>query len=216
MCTGAELAAAAPYISTAVGAGTNIYGSNAGADAQKNAANQQAQNAMWMYNQDTNKDIANSNYLSGLLPSLPNPTQYFGTDGINKQYDVARSNLNYNMNQNVSDASSQAGALAASRGFANPSGFVANSANQVRSSFVPQFGALEQGRAGAMQQNQKDMYNAETQKMLSEYLNRFNLVNSFGAPNQRPINPYGGGSPMTFGGNKATNDLFNNLYNQNK
>jgi len=76
--------------------------------------------------------------------------QGLGTDSTNKYYDQAKSNLNFNMNTQVGDAQSSAGALAASRGFANPSGFVNYSGQGVRNSFVPQFGELEGRRFGAL------------------------------------------------------------------
>jgi len=190
--------------------GANIYGQNASADAQEEGARQQAALAKWMYSQDAQKDMMNASYLNQFLPTLPSAQNYFGSEGINKQYDVARQNLGQTMGNSVADASAQAGALGASRGFANPSGFVGNMANNVRQSFAPQFGALEQGRAGALQQGQKDLYGAETQKLLAEYLNRFNMVNAFGAPNQGGQQKQSGLSNGVMGMNSLGN-AFKNL-----
>lgn len=191
--------------------GANIYGSNEAANAQEEGARQQAAMAKWMYNQDTEKDNINSSYLNQFLPTLPSAQNYFGSDGINQQYDIARQNLNQTMGNAVTDASAQAGALGASRGFANNSGFVNNSANQVRQSFFPQFGALEQGRAGALQQGQKDLYGADTQRLLAEYMNRFNLVNQFGAPNQVGQQKKQGLSGGVMGGGVLGNNFLNLL-----
>ena len=71
-------------------------------------------------------------------------------DSLNKYFDTANTNLTQNMNSQVAQTSQQAGALAASRRLANPSGFVGNQSQNVRTAFNPQFGELQGKRFGAL------------------------------------------------------------------
>lgn len=159
----------------------SLFGNILGGNSQADAADRQLRQAQHMY--DTEQQLRGdyttwlqNNFNNFGMADMPNANNYFGNENINKQYDVARQNLNYNMNQNVADASAQAGALAGARGLANKSGFVNNSANQVRASFTPQFGQLEQSRAGALNQNQMALFNAllNQSKMKNDFnQNRF-------------------------------------------
>lgn len=122
-------------------------------------------------------------YQSNVMGSVKPPTD------LSNYYGQARANLSQNMGNQVADASSQAGALAASRGMANPSAFVANQAQNVRQSFVPQFGALEAEQALRTAQQQDEFNRYYTQLLaqlgqgqigaaqgdLSNQLNLFNI-----------------------------------------
>lgn len=208
MCTGAEIA----IIGSAVAGGAGSYfGGEAQGDASKEGAGRQDALARWMYEQDRGRDQESSNYLSGFLPNLPSGKDYFSPDVVNKFYDQNKSNLNFNMNTQVGDAQSSAGALGAARGFANPSGFVNYAGQGVRNSFVPQFGQNEANRSQSLMQNQDKLYNADFQKLLMEYTNRFNLTDKFGVPNGGSNVggfSYGGGydgsSVNALGGNSAS------------
>ena len=142
----------------------DFLGNYLGGSSQAKSAEEQRKQAQKMFELENQWRTDSSEYLKTVLPnfdySMPNANQYFGPDAVNKQYDIARSNLNMGMNQAVSDASAQAGAIAGARGFANSGGFVNNAANQVRQSYFPQFGALEQGRASALNSQLASLYNA--------------------------------------------------------
>lgn len=157
-----------------------------GGQSQSDSAEEQRKQAENMMQQENQLRSDSAQYLRSIMPNfdfnMPDANKYFGTEGINKQYDIGRANLNFGMNQAVNDASAQAGALGASRGFANPSGFVSNSANQVRQSYFPQFGALEQQRAGALQGNQANLFqalmaqmNQSNQLKQNQFQNQFNV-----------------------------------------
>lgn len=135
-------------------------------------------------------------YQSNVLGSVKKPSDLGG------YFDKAKQNLNYNMSTQVGDAQSSAGALAASRGFANPSGFVSNAGQQVRNSFVPQFGQLESDKAMATSR-QQDEFNRYFTQLLTQLgqgqigaaQNDFsNQMNIFGLKNNMTQNydPYTG------------------------
>lgn len=84
----------------------------------------------------------------------------FNPANINNYYNQASGNLSRVQGSAVNRAQSDAGALAASRGYANPSAMVRGAGTGVYQQFAPQFGNLEQGRASALQMNAKDLYNA--------------------------------------------------------
>lgn len=100
-------------------------------------------------------------YRSDVMGSVKPPTD------LSKYYDTARQNLNQTVNSQVADTSAQAGALAASRGLANPTAFVSNQANNVRQSFNPQFGQLDQSQALQTAQQQDEYNRYLTQLMMS-------------------------------------------------
>lgn len=142
----------------------NFFGNKEQAKASDNQLNQSKE----FMNRELAMRGQGANYLQSLMPqstqALPDVNQYFGMGALDKYYNIGRQNLTGAMNQGVSDASMQAGALAGARGLANPSGFVSNSANQVRQSFAPQFGALEQSRAGAQNNQLQALYQALMQQ----------------------------------------------------
>lgn len=92
-------------------------------------------------------------------------------DAINNFYRIASQGLSQQQNRDTSFAASQAGALAASRGLANPSGFVSQQTQNVRQSYIPQFTNLEGAQAQALGELAK--FNAQGQ-------NQFNLYNNQG------------------------------------
>ena len=177
-------AATATILQGVLEGGGSYLGGQSAADAAQYGADKQADLARWMYNEDTNKDIAAANYLTPFLPTLPSGKDYFSPDKVNQFYDKNTANLNFNMGSQVADAQSSAAALAASRGFANPSGFVSSAGQNVRTSFAPQFGLNEANRSQSLMANQDKLYNADFQKLLTEYLNRYNLTNQFGVAGQ--------------------------------
>lgn len=146
----------------------NFGGNLLGGNAQAKSAEDQQRQAQRMFELENNWRTDSSEFLKTILPqfdfNMPDANKYFGTDSINKQYDIGRQNLNFGMNQAVNDTSAQAGALSASKGYANNNAFVGNMANQVRQSYIPQFGALEQQRAGALQGNQAQLFQALMQQ----------------------------------------------------
>lgn len=165
--------------------GAKIGGDFFGGNAQANASDEQLKNANRMFETEQNLRGDYSTWLQNNfnqfgMAQMPDPNKYFDPANINKQYDIGRQNLNQTMGGMVNDASAQAGALGASRGYANNNAFVGNMANQVRSSFVPQFGQLEQNRAGALDANSAKLFaslfgNANMQNQFNQ--NRFNNAN---------------------------------------
>lgn len=120
----------------------------------------------------------------------PNPSDYFSPGKINTYYDTASSNLGRNMTGQVAGAQGSAAAMAGARGFANPGGFVSNAGQNVRTAFMPQFGQLEQGRAGALMSNDQNYYQA----LMSLLGQRLNLGQQEFQNRQSAL------SPITFGG----------------
>lgn len=90
----------------------------------------------------------------------PDPNDYFNPDLINRFFNVSAGNLNRGMGNAVNTAQSNAAALAASRGFLNPSGFIMGAGSQARAPYVSALGGLEGQRAGALQGNQSALFNA--------------------------------------------------------
>lgn len=77
------------------------------------------------------------------LSSLPN------MDMINRLFDVSAGNLGSRMATERGRAQNTAGAIAGSRGYANPGGFITGAGNTAASPFVQALGGLEERRAGA-------------------------------------------------------------------
>lgn len=178
---GIDDAAAATLLSGLFNFGGNFLGGNSQADS----AEEQRKQAQRMFEVEQNLrgDYATwlqNNFNNFGMAQMPDPNKYFDPANINKQYDIGRQNLNFGMNQAVNDTSAQAGALSASKGYANNNAFVNNMANQVRQSYVPQFGQLEQQRAGALDANSARLFaslfgNAQMQNQFNQ--NRFNNAN---------------------------------------
>lgn len=110
-----------------------------------------------------------------------NPLQ---STSLDKYYSSAKQGLNQTLGQNVSDAASQAGALAGARGFANPSGFTASQTAQARNAFNPQFAQLEADKARSMMDLER--YNSQQQMDV----NRANtgIQNQFAMYNNQGLN----------------------------
>ena len=94
-----------------------------------------------------------------------NPNDYFNPGLINQYFDVGARNLNRGMGNAANTAQSQAGALAASFGRVNPMASILGAGTQARSPYVGALGQLEGQRAGALQGNQSQLYNALLQLM---------------------------------------------------
>jgi len=178
---GIDDAAAATLLSGLFNFGGNLFGG----ESQADSAEEQRKQAQKMYETEQNLrgDYATwlqNNFNNFGMAQMPDPNKYFDPANINRQYDIGRQNLNFGMNQAVNDASAQAGALSASKGYANNNAFIGNMANQVRQSFVPQFGQLEQQRASALDANSARLFaslfgNAQMQNQFNQ--NRFNNAN---------------------------------------
>lgn len=175
----------------AVGGAGSYFGGQSQADAAKYGADQQAnltRELMERENQLRQGQYQNllqylpqfSNISASMLPQFsnaPDPTKYFGTENITNSYNLAKQSLGQTMAQDVSDTASQAGALAASRGFAAPSGFVSNQTNQVRSAYAPQFTRLASDYQSNLGRNQQDLWRA---LFGTTQFNNQNLQNMFG------------------------------------
>lgn len=72
-------------------------------------------------------------------------------NGPNQQFDIGARNLNRGMGNASNMAQSNAAALAGSRGFLNPSGFILGAGSQARTPYVQALGGLEAQRAQAQQ-----------------------------------------------------------------
>lgn len=105
-----------------------------------------------------------------------------GSGALDKYFGAAKQGLNQTMASQVTDAASQAAALAASRGFASPSGFVSNQTQNVRESFNPRFSELEAEKARSMMDLER--YNNQMQYDVSKtntgISNQFGLYNNQG------------------------------------
>ena len=180
-CEPATITALATMGGSAIQGAGNYMAGNAQANASEDQLKQA--NRMFETEQNLRGDYATwlqNNFNNFGMAQLPDPNKYFDPANINKQYDIGKQNLNQTMGGMVNDASAQAGALGASRGYANNNAFVGNMANQVRQSFVPQFGQLEQNRAGALDANSAKLFaslfgNANMQNQFNQ--NRFNNAN---------------------------------------
>ena len=184
------MAQALPALATLASAGIQSASAS-------DAAARQAGMTKEMYDADRQREFEAAQYLKDLLPnfntSMPDPNQYFGTDAINRQFDVSSGNLNRTAMAQAAQSAGQSGALAASRGLANPTGFTSGAFQSTLGQFAPQFGALEANRASALSANQGNLYNAllgnlqyqNAQRQLG-YTNQFNLANQFGNPNVAP------------------------------
>lgn len=199
---------ALPILGTLGAAGINYMGTQSAANSQSNAANKAAQAGLQgtqegiqlsrdIYNSDLKKQYEAAQYLKGFMPNfdmnMPNPQNYFGQGNVNQFYDLSKSNLNQQYQRSLSEAGMGAGEAAASRGLLNPSLMTRQAQNDVNQVYAPQFTGLEANRAGAMVQNNKDLYqamlsNGQYANMLRQlgYSNQFNLANNFGSPDSIP------------------------------
>lgn len=173
---------------TAANVGSSVVGSNAAgnsaqlqADSTIQGGREQRQFATDIYNADKKSNYDAGQWLKDYLPtydmskvdapnmpdlsmfSAPDPDKYFSDANVNKYYDTAQGNLNNQMQTSVGNAQSSFGASAASRGLANPSAGLSMVGNQTAQNFIPQFGELETNRAGALYDNQKNLFGAKMQ-----------------------------------------------------
>ena len=73
-------------------------------------------------------------------------------DMINRLFNISAGNLGSRMATERGRAQGTAGAIAGSRGYANPGGFITGAGSQAASPFVQALGGLEEGRARAQTQ----------------------------------------------------------------
>ena len=178
-----------------------FLGSIGGAAIQSSAAGDaaaaQAGLTKEIYDADRQREYEAAQYLKDLLPnlnlSMPDPTKYLGSDSINRSFDISGGNLNRTALAQAAQSAGQSGALAASRGLANPTGFTSGAFQSTLGQFAPQFGALEANRASALNQGQSDLFralmgNAQYQNAMRQqgYNNQFQLAQNFGNPNIAP------------------------------
>jgi hypothetical protein len=84
----------------------------------------------------------------------------FDPEFIKQLYQQATGALGTRQAQDVGRAQQGASAMAASRGFLNPSGFTQNAGSQIFGAYAPQFANLEMGQTQALQNQGKDLYQA--------------------------------------------------------
>jgi hypothetical protein len=133
--------------------------------------------------------------------NLPNANEAFAPSFINNYFDTARGNLSGQAGTASSQAANRAAAMAASRGMVNPSGFTAAAASQASAPFANQFGALEEQRALAMQQNAQNLFNALSGQEMAQAGQQANLYNALMGQTQRA--------------DTQQQNLYNALMNQN-
>jgi len=155
---------------------TDMFTGKYARDAFKSATNNTSDRDV--YNQQLQGQLGQ---LQGQMPNLAEmfkqyrtevmgsikPQQPLSNNYLLDAYNKSKSNLNYNMNTQVGDAQSSAGAMAASRGLANPSGFTNYAGQNVRDSFIPQFGQLEADQARSL----NDL--SQTNQMREDEYNRY-------------------------------------------
>lgn len=105
-------------------------------EPQYNEFKSKVPNLFDYYNTERNTILANRR---GFTP--------LSTDTTNRYFDVSSGNLNRTALGQAGQSAGQAGALAASRGLANPSGFTSGAYQSTLGQFAPQFGSLEANRA---------------------------------------------------------------------
>lgn len=156
-------------------AGVNSYSAYSGAAAQRDWSDRQME--LERIRRDAFGNIV-FNSMRGSMPDYSNimkglpdagsyfgksnldPSQYFSTDTVNKNYDQAIQNLNRLMGSKMGSAAKMAGEQAAARGMTNPGGYTNMATQGVQESFAPQFGQLESSRANAMQDMLGKQYGA--------------------------------------------------------
>ncbi len=89
---------------------------------------------------------------------FPDPTPYFDPSKINSFYNQGAANLYQSMNRSAAGA--QRTAAATSGNMLSPSAYITGAGSQVRSSYTPAFAGLETSRAGALNQQQQDLFKA--------------------------------------------------------
>jgi hypothetical protein len=195
-------------IASAVGTGVNYFGNQSAANTQAGAANNASQAGLQgtregiqaqkdIYNADRQREFEAGKYLQGLMPNfdmnMPDPQNYFGQGNVNQFYDQSKSALNQTYQRDLGEAGQGAGEMAAARGLLNPSLLARQAQSGVRETYAPQFAGLEANRAGAMLQNNQELYKAmlgndQYMNMLRQlgYSNQFQLASQFGNPNIAP------------------------------
>lgn len=92
--------------------------------------------------------------------NMPDPNKYFDASGINRTYDTSRGNILSNMYSAQSRAANQAGALAGANGMLNRGGFTMRATTDAALPYTQALGQNETARAGSLQGNQQNLYNA--------------------------------------------------------
>lgn len=100
--------------------------------------------------------------------SLTDPTAFFDPKFIEQFFNTGRGNIARSAGGAVSAAQRTAGAQAGAGNYLNKGAFVNAAGSQARSPFAGAFGQLEQGRLGALQENQQGLFGALNNKALME------------------------------------------------
>lgn len=106
----------------------------------------------------------------GVLPtiSLPDPTQYFNPQLIQNLYNIMLGNLSRAEGGAGAAARRAAASYAGASGLANPGAFIAQAGIQATAPFAQAYGQAEMGRAGALQNLQSLLFDAQTKRALAE------------------------------------------------
>lgn len=108
--------------------------------------------------------------------NLPDPTQYFNPELIQKLFNTSAGNLGRAQGGAVSSAQQTAAALAGSGASFNPAAFITSAGSQARQPYAQAFGNLEQGRASALNSQQQALFQALMAKSGAEEQSRqFNV-----------------------------------------
>ena len=105
-------------------------------------------------------------------PNFADPTKFFDPTFIQQTFDIGRGNLARAQGGAVAGAQRSAGAIAGAQGLLNAAGFITGAGSQARQPYASAFGQLEQGRAGALNENQKSLFDALLRKQAMEEQSR--------------------------------------------
>lgn len=100
--------------------------------------------------------------------NLADPTAFFDPKFIEQYFNTGRGNVARSAGGAVSAAQRTAGAQAGAGNYLNKGAFITGAGSQARSPYAGVFGQLEQGRAGALQENQQGLFGALNNKALME------------------------------------------------
>lgn len=93
-------------------------------------------------------------------PNFQDPSKFFDPALIQALYASARGNLSRTAGGQVAGAQRTMGAQAGARNLLNPTAAILGAGSQVRGQYAPVFGNLETQQAGALQENQQNLYKA--------------------------------------------------------
>lgn len=97
---------------------------------------------------------------------LPDPNQFVNPALTNNYYNQALANLYQSQNKAVGGAQRTAAATAGN--MLSPSAYITGAGSNVRQAYAPAFGQVEQARAGALQNQQTQLYDLLNKKALAE------------------------------------------------